>query len=352
MTEKWHRKRWGEICELRYGKAVPKSCQCESHTVPVYGTSGIFGYTCDSLADGPKPIVGRKGTLGVQLAQGPFWTVDTAFWLQAGPDLDPIWAYYRLSIINFKGEDSGSAVPSLTRDHFYSMSIDLPPLEEQRRVAKVLGALDDLIETNQRLMASLDGLGMALFLDIWDGKSMCPLESLGSVVMGQSPPGSTYNEDRQGLVFYQGVRDFGERYPSPRVFCTAPTRKAKPGDILIAVRAPIGDTNVATEPTAIGRGLASLSANQPAIALRALRATETTWNAYKGTGTVFSSISGPDLRKAPVPAVTDAQVERTLQALDAQYAACAAEVAQLRLTRDELLPLLLSGRVTVREGAA
>ena len=73
------------------------------------------------------------------------------------------------------------------------------------------------------------------------------LDSVAQIIMGQSPPGSTYNECENGLPFYQGVVDFGTRYPSRRVYCSAPTRIAESGDILFSVRAPIGQVNIATE---------------------------------------------------------------------------------------------------------
>lgn len=155
MPDGWESIRWGEVCELKYGKAVPKQCDCVQHDIPVLGTSGVFGWTCKPLSRGPRVIVGRKGTLGIQLAKSDFWTVDTAFWLEESDRLDPIWAYYRLKQIDFKNENSGSAVPSLTRDHFYSMGLDLPPLEEQRRIAAVLETLDDLIEVDRELVEGL-----------------------------------------------------------------------------------------------------------------------------------------------------------------------------------------------------
>ena len=247
---------------------------------------------------------------------------------------------------------TGTTVVGIRQSELMKVLIPLPSLDEQRRIAGVLGALDDLIEVNRKLMADLDELGLALFRNAWDGQTWCSVSDLGTVTMGQSPPGSTYNEEGRGLVFYQGVRDFGARYPTPRVHCTAATRKADPGDILIAVRAPIGDTNVAVEPTAIGRGLAALKATQPALALRALRATSRTWSAHEGTGTVFSSISGPDLRAAKVPAVTDAALEAHLATLDHAHLGMAQEVTELEETRDELLPLLMSGRVRVGDVAA
>jgi type I restriction enzyme S subunit len=80
------------------------------------------------------------------------------------------------------------------------------------------------------------------------------------LTMGQSPPGETYNEEGIGLPFYQGRTDFGFRFPTRRIFCTAPTRYAKPGDTLVSVRAPVGDINKADEECCIGRGVAAVSA--------------------------------------------------------------------------------------------
>jgi len=72
------------------------------------------------------------------------------------------------------------------------------------------------------------------------------LADVAEIRMGHSPPGHTYNETGSGLPFFQGSKDFGERFPTPRVFCTAPDgRVAEPGDVLLSVRAPIGRTNVA-----------------------------------------------------------------------------------------------------------
>ena len=78
------------------------------------------------------------------------------------------------------------------------------------------------------------------------------------LTMGQSPPGSTYNEDEKGIPFYQGRRDFGFRYPTRRVYCTAPKRFAKKGDTLVSVRAPVGDINMVEEKCSIGRGVAAI----------------------------------------------------------------------------------------------
>ena len=84
------------------------------------------------------------------------------------------------------------------------------------------------------------------------------LSDVADLIMGQSPPSSTYNDGGEGLPFFQGKTDFGFRHPVARLFCNAPLKIAKPNDILISVRAPVGPTNVADLKCCIGRGLAAI----------------------------------------------------------------------------------------------
>lgn len=84
------------------------------------------------------------------------------------------------------------------------------------------------------------------------------LSDVAEIVMGQSPKGDTYNEDGDGTVFYQGRAEFGDRFPTRRLFTSAPKRLAKENTVLISVRAPVGDVNVAYEECCIGRGLCSV----------------------------------------------------------------------------------------------
>src|SRR5680860_802479 len=85
------------------------------------------------------------------------------------------------------------------------------------------------------------------------------LDEVAHVEMGQSPPSSSYNEDREGLPFFQGKAEFGALYPEPKKWCTDPKKLASKDDVLISVRAPVGPTNLAPEKCCIGRGLAALS---------------------------------------------------------------------------------------------
>lgn len=84
------------------------------------------------------------------------------------------------------------------------------------------------------------------------------LSDVADLIMGQSPPSSTYNDGGEGLPFFQGKTDFGFRHPVARLFCNAPRKIAQPNDILISVRAPVGPTNIADRRCCIGRGLAAI----------------------------------------------------------------------------------------------
>ena len=157
---------------------------------------------------------------------------------------------------------TGATVPRLLLSEMPSWTVVIPPLEEQRGIAEVLGALDDKIAANSTLVAIGEDLAGALVRDAL-GVGSQSLGSIAAITMGSSPPGTSYNEVGKGMVFYQGVRDFGVRSPSNRVWTTEPVRTAEAGDTLVSVRAPVGRTNVATETTCLGRGLAGLRSDSP-----------------------------------------------------------------------------------------
>ena len=131
-----------------------------------------------------------------------------------------------------------------------------------------------------------------------------PLKDVAKLIMGQSPPSSTYNEIGDGLPFFQGVRDFNYRHPSPRAFCSKPSRVAQPGDILLSVRAPIGRVNIADRECATGRGLAIIRPHNKSDARYIeflLRNMGTSWDAIEGSGSVFGNATKRDLEMLPLP---------------------------------------------------
>jgi|Deesub1362A_J573_1020465.scaffolds.fasta_scaffold03867_3 type I restriction enzyme S subunit len=130
------------------------------------------------------------------------------------------------------------------------------------------------------------------------------LGDVATIIMGQSPPGTTYNEKGRGLPFFQGVKDFSSRYPRKRVYCTAPKKIAEPGDILFSVRATIGEINRAAERCCIGRGLAAIRGNDELdtdFIEYVLRYVRHEWSILEGQGAVFGNAKKSDLEDLFVP---------------------------------------------------
>ncbi|MDY6875092.1 MAG: restriction endonuclease subunit S [Chloroflexota bacterium] len=129
------------------------------------------------------------------------------------------------------------------------------------------------------------------------------LPEVAKIIMGQSPPSSSYNTQGEGLPFFQGKADFGDLHPTVRVFCTEPKKIADAGDILISVRAPVGLTNISPERSCIGRGLAAIRGTKDIdtkYLLYFLRFSEPEL-AEEGKGSTFSAVSRSDLERVQIP---------------------------------------------------
>ena len=143
--------------------------------------------------------------------------------------------------------------------------------------------------------------------------------SIADVVMGQSPPGETYNNSRDGLPFFQGKADFGHRSPTARKWCSQPKRTAEPGDILLSVRAPVGPTNVASELSCIGRGLAAVRVRDDRVEqdyLRLFFKHHEGALALRGQGSTFDAIGRRDIERLEIPLPPTEEQRRIVRVLD------------------------------------
>ena len=128
VPEGWEVTRWGEIASLEYGKGL-KGYQEGVGRFQVFGTNGPIGWHTAMLAGGPGIIIGRKGAYrGVHYSTEPFWAIDTAFYLKPKRPFSWKWAYYELLRVDINGMDSGSAIPSTSREDFYSLPVCWPQL--------------------------------------------------------------------------------------------------------------------------------------------------------------------------------------------------------------------------------
>jgi Restriction endonuclease S subunits len=292
---------------------------------------------------------------------------------------------------------TGSAQPQLPIRDISRVEIPIPPLGEQRAIAHILGTLDDKIELNRRMNETLEAMARALFKSWFvdfdpvrakaEGrdpglpKPLADLfpdsfedSELGEIpkgwvagrvddefdlTMGQSPPGDTYNELGEGMPFFQGRTDFGFRFPTRRVYCTAPTRLAKTGDTLISVRAPVGDINMASEDCVVGRGVAAArhKSGSRSYTYQFMRSLEDVFARFEGEGTVFGSIGKKDFHAIPCvvpPRGLVVEFERLMTPIDDSINNNDCESRTLAALRDTLLPKLISGelRIAVEERVA
>jgi type I restriction enzyme S subunit len=267
--------RWGEFAleDLR-------TMRFEAHEMERYGLH--FGDIV--MCEGGEP-----GRCAIWRDQVPGMMIQKALHrIRPRELLDYRFLYYNLLHIgNTKGFDqyfTGATIKHLPGEKLAKVEVFVPPLAEQKCIAGILSAYDELIENSQRRIKVLETMARNLYRewfvhfrypghentplipsplgDIPKGWEVKKLKDVCRLTMGQSPKSEFYNENGDGQPFHQGVTDFGDRFPSDRLFCTVDGRIAEAGDILFSVRAPVGRMNIADKKLIIGRGLSAIRHRQ------------------------------------------------------------------------------------------
>ena len=170
----WRVVRLGEIARVKYGKAKPIN---EHGNIPVIGSGGIYGWTAEAAVDFATLIIGRKGTAGqVWLSETPSWPSDTTFYLEwkshTTVDVRFIYGWFLLNPLS--GEHAKTTIPSLQRPDLENSLVPLPPLDEQREIARMLQAVDAKIAAEQARRAALEELFKSLLHALMSGRIRVP----------------------------------------------------------------------------------------------------------------------------------------------------------------------------------
>lgn len=374
MNNSWTRTSLGDICMFRAGTAFPKKFQGDvSGEIPFikvsdlkhsanslyirHSANWVDMSTVEHLKASllyPGAIVFAKIGEGLKAERFRLVTrptcIDNNLMGAIPQGVNTHFLYYLMVHTGVAHLVEGSALPYLRQSDLERIPVCVPPNDDQRQIAEVLGALDDKIESNRRIAFKCDEVASELF---GQAASMNQkLDEVSEVRMGVSPPGFSYNETGEGIAFFQGVRDFSYLHPVARVYTNAPKRLAKPGDILFSVRAPVGRLNIADSTCCIGRGLAAITSNRSAICLFALRAAAAEWEKFSAEGTVFGAVNQKSLKSTLIPwpdPVAEEELEYQLSSLVALASQSERESISLSKLRDTLLPELMSGRMRVDE---
>ncbi len=164
------------------------------------------------------------------------------------------------------------------------------------------------------------------------------LDEVCDIIMGQSPPGSTYNKEGKGLPFFQGKAEFGSMYPTASTWCSEPKKIAEPDDILISVRAPVGPTNMSNQKCCIGRGLTAIRPKnglEPKYVLYYLRSIEKDIAAL-GSGSTFQSISKSQIENLEIVLAPPDQQRRIVAEIEKQFSRLDEAVANLKRVKANL----------------
>ena len=300
--------------------------------------------------------------------------------LRAHEDVDPQYLYQilrsndTLAQLQMLAESRSGTFPQITYSELSNIMVSLPSQKAQKNIVSILSSLDRKIELNNKINADLEEMAQAIFKNWFvdfepfkDGKfvdselGMIPegwkvgtLDEIADITMGQSPAGNSLNENREGMIFYQGSSDFGFRFPSIRVFTTEPKRLAVVNSVLFSVRAPVGDINVTKEECCIGRGVASIKSKygHDSYLFYTMKSLHKLFDSFDGEGTVFGSINKKTLSAIQILLPSDgivAQFNDIASSFDNRIRSLSDENSHLSLLRDTLLPRLMSGELEVPE---
>ena len=335
--------------EFKNGKKRPTS----KGTIPVYGGNGILDYTNTANMQSGV-VIGRVGVYCEEC-----WVSDNAIKAMCKENIDLGYLYYLLSSLHLNERRIGTSQPLLTQNILNNIEVEIPELAIQKKISSILELLDEKIKLNNEINNNLEQQAQTIYQQMFIDNARSDwaegtLSDIADITMGQSPSGSSYNEDGTGTIFFQGRAEFGFRFPSVRLYTTEPKRMAQSNDTLMSVRAPVGDLNVAHMDCCIGRGLAAIhsKSHHQSFVLYTMFSLKKQLDVFNGEGTVFGSINRNSLNDMPILIPSDDildEFERIVAPMDLTIRNNYDENCRLQDIRDTLLPRLMSGELDVSD---
>ncbi len=276
-------------------------------------------------------------------------------------DTDFLYAVLRSPVVQLQMErlSFGSAQPQLTVKGISKFQIIVPPLPEQRAIARALSDVDGLIGTLDKLIAKKQAIKQAAMQQLLTGKTRLPgftgawgeksLSELAVITMGQSPSSQFYNLRGDGLPLIQGNADIENHRTIERVWTTQASKRCDAGDLLLTVRAPVGAVGVATQAACLGRGVCGLKPlGSNAFLFQALIFAEPRWKILE-QGSTFTSANSTQVGQfrvqAPIDLDEQEAIATVLSEMDAEIALLERRRDKTKQIKQGMMQQLLTGRV-------
>ena len=250
-----------------------------------------------------------------------------------------------------------TSIAHLTREKLVEVPMPLPPPPEQRAIATALSDVDALLAKLDQLIAKKRDLKQATMQQLLTGQTRLPgfdgewevkrLGEVAEIVMGQSPSSSNYNRSGNGLPLIQGNADIENRETIRRIFTTEVTKHGKKGDVLMSVRAPVGEISRATFDVCLGRGVCAIRFPNDFM-YHLLIGLEPTW-ARLSKGSTFDSVNSADVRAQEVNMPSDVReqtaIATVLSNMDSELSALDARRSKTHIIKQGMMQELLTGRI-------
>jgi type I restriction enzyme S subunit len=401
--DSWIQTTIGEQATLQRGIDITKAEQRHGK-VPVISSGGVSSYHDTAAVNGPGVVLGRKGVVGsVFFVEEDYWPHDTSLWVKDFHGNFPRFVYYFFKSIapQIAQMDVGSANPTLNRNHVHPTQITWPPLAEQKAIAAMLGALDDKIELNRRMNATLEAIARALFRSWFidfdpvrarlDGNApsgidlhiamLFPnsfqeseighipqgwtIQPIGKIVecVGGGTPSTTESKYWDGGIYnWTTPKDFSsldapillntDRKLTDAGIAKISSRLLPMGTLLMSSRAPVGYLAIAAIPVAINQGLIAMKCEERVSNVFMLNWCQANMAEIesRATGTTFAEISKQNFRPISVVLPPKELIDTFTARVAPIYAQITTNLQQsttLAIIRDTLLPELLNGKITL-----
>ena len=353
IPEDWKVRSLKEVTsEFKSGFSITSKLIFEDDLFPVYGGNGMRGYTSRFTHEGEYVLIGRQGALcgNLNFVEGKIFISEHAVAVKSNENSETKYLYYAIEPLNLNSLSESSAQPGLSVEKIVRLKIPLPPLPEQEAIARALSDADAWIESLEQLIAKKRLIKQGAMQELLTQKEGWEVKKLGDfceIIMGQSPLSEFYNSSGNGLPLVQGNADIENRKTIVRNYTSSITKKGKTGDIIMSVRAPVGEIARATFDCCLGRGVCAFRTENDFL-YHLLIYKESSWAQFS-TGSTFDSVNSNQIKELeifiPKSLPEQTRIATILSDMDAELEALEQQLHKARQIKQGMMQELLTGRV-------